>query len=36
MKLGKITALALAALFFAGTTVVDVEAAAMAEKILRQ
>lgn len=32
MKLGKITALALAALFFAGTTVVDMERAEMAEK----
>ena len=32
MKLGKIAALALAALFFAGTTTVNMEAAAMAEK----
>ena len=32
MKLGKIAALALASLFFAGMAVVDVEAAAMAEK----
>lgn len=32
MKLGKMAALALAALFFAGTTTVNMEAAAMAEK----